>query len=239
MKTSRIKFIRFPIPIIYIGLFLFMNLFFLKCEDDNSRKKGLSIIYIYNIIKQEDTVTRTIHFEDMKDGTIRRTYRITTTHPMKETVVADTYTYIKKCLQGQTYRSSENDCRGTGAAPDWGAGKFIFCSSNDRACEILAEDSSGVFYYTADPAKSPAAVSCANDTTGGNKWKISDERYNFPADIRSMFPEIPLDSANLIWRNTKNTKDSNPTFYFDLNGKEQPGTDQLKNSALFVLCFSG
>jgi len=56
--------------------------------------------------------------------------------------------YIKKCIQGQVYRSTQNDCKGTGTAENyWGAQKFQFCSENGKC----------------DETTSPAYLACSND----------------------------------------------------------------------------
>ncbi|MDX1959071.1 MAG: hypothetical protein SFU98_10900 [Leptospiraceae bacterium] len=79
---------------------------------------------------------------------------------------------FQRCLIGQVYRKSENDCRGTGTKETvWGALKFQWCPTNDRSCE----DNSG----NASPSVSPAANACAESIFLGKKWEMHDDEYYF------------------------------------------------------------
>jgi hypothetical protein len=79
----------------------------------------------------------------------------------------------QRCLQGQVYRITQNDCQGTGTkATAWGAQLYQWCPTNDRSCE----DSNG---NAISPA-SPAAKACADSNFQGKKWELhSYEDINF------------------------------------------------------------
>ncbi len=75
-------------------------------------------------------------------------------------LVANVYFTIKKCVQGQVFRQSQNDCKGIGtAANNYGAIKFQWCETNDLSCTKL--DSKGK--RVIDSTKSPAGKSCATE----------------------------------------------------------------------------
>ena len=210
-----------------------------KAKEDSERKLIHSIIL--EICRFGDSIANleSVEFTDMKNGVIRRTYRMTRTYCIGPDVIEETHSYIKKCLQGQVYRKSKNDCRGTGTSADnWGAVKLQFCPTNDRACDMEKDyDNDGIKEWVADPTKSPAAKSCARDDTAGKNWKLADVYYQqFPDDISKMFPDLPIGSSNLIWDNETYGTSKSDTIYFNSKGKLVDSIDMNKDSTLYVIC---
>ena len=235
---------------IAIFAILTLTLFLLHCPPkDDGTLEGLSRSILVLIYASPGSYTYNLLFDDMNDGTIRRIYRTTIVHPVRGTSVIDKTNYIKKCLQGQVYRSASNDCRGTGASPDWGASKLQFCSTNDRACDMIVQNDSGSNIYVADPTKSPTAISCASDTTSGKRWKLVRELgipqtsnpYMTLPNALTYMPEMPTGNTNLIWTEFawSSNIDKATEYYFDsISGNATYSTEQLKNTNLYVLCIS-
>ena len=216
---------------------LALTLFCASCNGNNS-DEGLEFMagLLPSWCSMHSDYYDEIIFTDLEDGTIQRDRRGTNHGPCVGTNISHNYSYIKKCLQGQVYRPlPDNDCRGTGTAGDnWGAQKYQFCPTNDRACDMLEG-----YIYVADPTKSPAAKSCADDATAGLNWELPrGNEYYLPDNISAYAPEIPLDSTNLIWLDYPHYEDKTRAIYFDINGDLQYGPFQLKNEQLYVLCIS-
>lgn len=190
-------------------------------------------------------------FTDMKDGTIR--YQKVSVylenhcgkfgelfHPNTQDTVHSTF-YIKKCLQGQVYRSAENDCRGTGSSPEWGAVKYQFCPTNDRSCDMTAKDDNGRDIYVADPTKSPAAKACADDTTAGKSWYLPMGNVILIDNFLRYSSEIITGTSNLYWINRAYYNDKSSTWYIDSSDgsrKYLSNTYINKNEYAYVLCTS-
>jgi hypothetical protein len=177
-------------------------------------------------------------YKDMYDGTIRKSEVrqfidcLGSTQNKEKDIV-----YIKKCLQGQIYRSTQNDCQdpsgGRNAGNNWGALTFQFCTTNDGSCETN---------WKADPIKnSPAAVSCANDTLANRKWHLYYNQYDtFIGNFNQYFPDIPIGATNLIWSSYSDGVD--PTlaeaYYFDVPYNKITFTNKAKINTYYVLCLS-
>jgi hypothetical protein len=72
---------------------------------------------------------------------------------------------FQRCLIGQVYRSTQNDCEGTGTkATIWGAQKQQWCITNSSACQ----DSKNV----AVVGLSPAATACSNSNLLSKTWAL-------------------------------------------------------------------
>ncbi len=114
--------------------------------------------------------------------------------------------FIKKCMQGQVYQKDQNNCRGKGSEADgWGAEKYQYCPTNDRACE--KETGDRLREYVADETKSPAAIACAQETFLGKRWGLPEGHEVFTANgsqIFDFFMEIP---------NYQNSGISSPPIY--------------------------
>ena len=222
----------------FISMLMLLSLFSCKGFEDDSWK--MMIMPVLLTVCNGPDVFSTV-FTDLQDGTIKREERYdfyggcnNETHEIRSVV------YIKKCLQGQVYRSAQNDCQGTGTSPDWGAVKYQFCPTNDRACDMIVQDEDGYDIYVADPTKSPAAMSCAGDTTARKSWRMPAifGDLNFPVDIRPYFPEIPYGSSNLIWKNKPYFTTTSVTYSFDTSGIIVSGNYVDKNLSHYVQCFS-
>lgn len=102
---------------------------------------------------------------DNKDGTLTYTYQILQTNGwLGNRVVSQRTILIRRCLIGQVYRPTQNDCQGTGTKDTvWGASQLQWCPTNDRSCEKDGK---------ADSTISPAAKACATDTFAGKKWTL-------------------------------------------------------------------
>ena len=195
-----------------------------------------------------EVITSYTEFIDMNDGTIKKqdySHTHDNCHIFPDTTNYYNIYYIKKCLQGQVYRPTQNDCQGTGAAPDWGAVRYQFCPTNDRACDMMTTNDSGNTIYVADPTLSPAAKACADDTTAGRIWTLIREiginyGYIFPSNISAYMPEIPKGNTNLIWTDfAKDQTKSNAYFFDSVSGLEAYFSGGLlKNTSQFILCIS-
>ncbi len=177
--------------------------------------------------------------EDNKDGTLETVeYRESTWLLGRVSISRNPTGYIiKKCIQGQVYRAEQNDCKGKGTQADWwGAEKFQWCPTNDRACEIRNSD--GSYDFT----KSPAYATCNNDTTTGKKWQlISLDYYSqlaYYTYIQKMqLDEIPTGNGYFYWWWSTNETDA---LVFSLNESWTSSnyiyTYVKKNTFHYALC---
>lgn len=77
---------------------------------------------------------------------------------------------VKKCLQGQVYRSVENDCQGAGSSVDgWGALKLQYCNAKDNTCNPDGQYDPDTNAYV-HGVNSEIWVSCDSDATAGLSW---------------------------------------------------------------------
>lgn len=159
-------FKRLTIIILTILILILSNCFDFgqTAEEKKNRKNGerfflLELITLNYGTKEEGVVV------DNKDGTLTYTYRLIQTNGIigNKTLIEKTI-LIRRCLIGQVYRTTQNDCQGTGTKDTlWGASQLQWCPTNDRSCEKDGK---------ADPAISPAAKACATDTFAGKKWTL-------------------------------------------------------------------
>lgn len=190
---------------------------------NTTRADNIQLLYVYcfamyNARTEVTTVT------DNQDGTVRILVENVNPCGHREFVSDKLF---KKCIQGQVYRSAQNDCKGTGSVADYyGAQKFQWCSTKDGAC--LTADRS------VDVNKSPAAISCDKDTMGGQKWKIFDSYKTTQASIDNYRKreEIPND---IFWLDT-------PTIYLGTSlAVYLSDIDTLRNvdvtSYQYLLCY--
>lgn len=144
------------IMIVVIILFLCSCLGYGEKDDtqeavENGAQLGL-LLYFFQVLLPTKVI-------DMEDGTVKSLVSISD---------SDNYFYFKKCLQGQVYRESENDCKGTGSEDDnYGAVQLQYCDTADNSCnggeneDVL--DGSG---------NSEAYDSCNSDTFLNKDWKV-------------------------------------------------------------------
>ncbi len=122
--------------------------------------------------------------------------------------------YIKKCIQGQVYRSAQNDCKGTGTATNYyGAQKYQVCAV-DGGC---------------NETTSPAYLACSSDKSLNRTFRLNNIT-NFV-------------NANLIYSYFSNRPDEIPNDFFWFSGIEKLNfftrelsttTQQTENN--YVLC---
>lgn len=103
--------------------------------------------------------------QDMGDG---RLGVVTTKYP-NDPSQWQPFAYIKRCLQGQIYRSVQNDCKGTGSASDiYGATPLQYCSS-DIGTTCSKSYSNSTFILDGS-GTSGFYNSCASDNFLSRKW---------------------------------------------------------------------
>lgn len=169
-----------------------------KAEKESLKSLFWEIISLsseYNLEKGE--------VKDNKDGTVTFTYilydRIMWGDQIKETRTV----ILRRCLIGQIYRSAENDCKGTGTKENrWGALYLQWCPTNDTACE-----KNGV----ADPAVSPAAKACDQDTTAGKKWQLPSKEDKIGTFLHSIYKTL-IEESYLSYSGYSPEIWLNPTF---------------------------
>ena len=193
-------------------------------------------------------ITSYTEFIDMNDGTIKKqdySHSHDNCYIFPDSTTYSNIYYIKKCLQGQVYRPAQNDCQGTGTAPDWGAVKYQFCPTNDRACEMIVQDEFGANYYVADPTISPAAKACDLDATAGRKWRMfiyqTDAGKSINnVDYRIYYPDIPTGSLYTIWReaDSSNIETADTTYIDPATGGRVRNGYVFKSTSHYVQCIS-
>ncbi|MCB1156570.1 MAG: hypothetical protein H7A25_04185 [Leptospiraceae bacterium] len=185
-------------------------------------------------------------FTDLKNGMILYTSRkiIYSKNACEENyhsgvLNSESQTYYKKCVQGQVYRSEQNDCKGTGDSSNfYGARQFAFCNTNDNSCE----SNSG----NADPFSSPAALSCYNETLYGRSWKIKDVyqyssyeskfiNYLPEEKFKEYFSELPKGDTVYFWDLDSSSSEYAYKYSIDGNGKINSDKD-YKTSSHYVIC---
>ena len=195
-------------------------------------EKTLLVCWIgrYTIIKETKII-------DNKDGTIALA-DVTTQGtdycllPLGKTESINAKYYIKKCVQGQVYRSAQNDCKGTGTAANYyGAQKFQWCPTNDRSCEKL--DSSGNFVI--DETKSPAALTCKSDSFLGKHWSVTPGVSRDFQKFYERSDELPLGIVDFFWA-TSNYWPVDIQHASALLMNSDTSQSFLKNQFNYVLC---
>ena len=142
---------------------------------------------------------------------------------------------LKKCLQGQVYRSAQNDCKGTGSAADYyGAQKFQWCPTNDGACDDSSSASSAMNLKI-----SPAGKSCLNESLNQiTKWEpvlvFADQKAVF-STYKDRGDEIPVNEYIWVddWRFATNNSAPGFTINDPVNVTLFP-----KSNYFYVLCMS-
>lgn len=219
------------------AVFLALEIFLARCDwpEEPGPGNGYKVFMICTLIKDR---IRDYRYEDMMDGTIQ----LTMTTGYERYCYRDTVTsviFIKKCLQGQVYQPGPNNCQGTGSAPDWGAQKLQFCPTNDRSCEDAN--------YKANPLTSPAAASCAADTTAGRAWRLPDysnTTEGLSGDILDYLSDLPGGSEGFWTQEARHGTETEAYLYGFLSYTTYSGIKllsngyELKNIPQYVLCIS-
>ncbi|HBS04311.1 MAG TPA: hypothetical protein DEA96_05045 [Leptospiraceae bacterium] len=213
-----------------------------SCRDD-----GLSngeLMTIWTIAYNDYRTDGPGEWTDQGDGTLRYDQpRLLCDGPFCEQI-PQAPVYLKKCLQGQVYRSAENDCRGTGSYADqWGATKFQFCNTDDTSCQ----DGDGVAN-----SSSPAEQSCRGETLAGRSWHlVVTLRYNYvnvdsavqypeclfcvnSGNVLEHMPEMPAGSENKFWTRVQSADDG-VLRYFSTSGRAFNDA-AAKTESHYVLC---
>lgn len=188
-------------------LFLSSLIVFSHCENIGEKEKPsalkkfnesvLLVCFIGRFMGNTET-----RITDNKDGTIALTEVIIrgTDYcllPLGKTESINVRYYIKKCIQGQVYRSAQNDCKGSGTAANYySAQKLQACSTNDNACD----DSIGKQSKTLSPAR----ASCINDKTAGLSWDNEysfsvGKEYNLSKYLANRADELPVSDTDYYW----------------------------------------
>lgn len=231
---------------------ILMTIFLIRCENSFTNKKksklpnpprNLVTYYFWIGCGSSMKLIADTFLEDQKNGTylVKRNSGYTYSAPGctgLSSVTTENLYYVKKCLQGQVYRTAENDCKGTGSATNsWGAQKFQWCQTADRSCDLPVFNSNGnIARYVVDPTKSPAAISCANDKTVNKSWSIlegltneSDELWHFPEGTT----KVPLWSVHAHLSKID-------IAYLRFNGVNSSSDNSYGDKTLFqsVLCIA-
>jgi len=167
-----------------LSILILANCFDTYKEEDKKRNNDDRVALLQMIglswgTKEEGKVV------DNKDGTLTYTYTLIQTNGwIGNRILSQKTILIRRCLIGQVYRLTENDCQGTGTKETvWGASQLQWCPTNNRSCEKDGK---------ADPTISPAAKACADDTFAGRKWTLMSENDKV-ATILSFFPSRAIE----------------------------------------------
>lgn len=139
---------------------------------------------------------------------------------------------IKKCLQGQVYRSAQNDCQGAGtSANGWNASLLNYCGTNDDGCNPTGQFVPNVKSYVYG-ANSQIYTSCNNDTTKSLSWYVLN-LYRGVAfsqdDVIQLFKENLYQNVN----NSLPTDLENTGLWTASSYYTQSATFVKKNNSLF------
>jgi hypothetical protein len=230
----------------YLLGFLFIPLLLLSCHN-NKTDTFASMMWIYLEIRGPhctSTSTTEAKAVDNHNGTM--TYTETTTQydsSCVSTVWKNTDQY-KKCLQGQVYRTAEDDCKGTGDNTNfYGAQKFQYCAT-DRELDCILVNSYGS--KVPDPVTSPAYASCYNDGFAGIQWSLPNamNKHGENGIINAVYSnrpdEIQIGSEQywgwLPFFYTITLKGGAKSYRIDFNSVSQ--LDSLRTDNHFVICSS-
>ena len=155
--------------------------------------------------------------------------------------ILESYVY-KKCLQGQVYRTTENDCRGAGSEANlWNASLLQYCSTEDNACNPMDKFIQGSDDYVFG-SNSQIYVSCDSDTTAGLKWYpvngFGKVGFLYDSDmLKTIFPDIPWDNSINIWLANSKIGDSSQAGYSSFPRKiEYINSYDFKKAKKYTFC---
>jgi len=228
------KIFRIFIPILAVCIFI------VSCGDDGDDEYNKNIIVFGSFFYLLETTTYTL--TDNNNGTLLYAVRDVLGN------IKRSYT-VKKCLQGQAYRSAENDCRGTGSSADgWGAVKLQYCSTDDNACNPMGQYVAGSDAYV-HGANSQIFVTCDSDTTAGLKWYpfeivTGDDDINLFKNFiyEKINNSMPADYGSVgIWQSNRYLGNTTKAFYVRRSTNvDYPGNffydSALKSSLKYTLC---
>ncbi|MCP5499074.1 MAG: hypothetical protein H7A25_04180 [Leptospiraceae bacterium] len=117
---------------------------------------------------------------------------------------------IKKCLQGQAFRTEQNDCQGNGdSSNNYGASLLSFCNTDDNSC-----NDTEIFNLTST-SNSEIYLSCNNDTFNKKSWKVISSTYILDiineSEFLSFYTEFPKNGH--YWTSNAYSFDSSKAYY--------------------------
>jgi len=131
--------------------------------------------------------------------------------------------YIKKCIQGQVYRTAENDCKGTGTADNYyGAQKFQWCANLNGCLD----------------SELPALLECKNDKFKNLVW---DSLFFYESESSSIDTFYILAS----YFRTRDDVPKSDSEYYWLSGYAYNMVNDFRNfnksktEFLYVFCNKG
>ena len=216
-----------------IIIILFINCTLFPSQSDASKKRDSAIMSFLLCTFARAPFERYVSKDNM-DGTV--TIRIEKVSGCGLVNSTSLWTVMKKCLQGQVYRSAQNDCKGSGSSADYyGAQRFQWCPTNDEGCDDPTAPSLSIMNLKI----SPAGKSCANENLNQiTKWEpvlvFADQKAVF-SSYKDRGDEIPVNEYLWIddWRFA--TVNTAPTFTV----KEPASILQFpKSNYFYVLCMS-
>ena len=214
-----------------IVAFLFLiSLLFCSGEDDmDEAVRNMSFYGILLFMMTDESYV----LSDNHDGTV------SLHHKDGFGDIMHTHLY-KKCLQGQVYRSAENDCRGAGTQADlWNASLLQYCNADDNTCNPTGQYVAGENKYV-HGVNSQIWVSCDADTTNGLKWYpahgvVTELFYNNA--LGSVYPDLPWNSNVGIWSAFLYYLDNSKARFYTLPYDKYSTADpELKTAQKYVLC---
>jgi len=204
-----------------------------------SKKKEITIGDFVNFCMFNRSFETWNEVEDNRDGTVSLvTYSGIRNNPLcslGEHPTRKVNFLVKKCIQGQVYRQTENDCKGAGSADNyWNAQKFQWCSNNDKSC--VKTDSNGV--EGIDYAISPAGITCNTDNATSYKFGIFPLSFfeNYITYL-SFFQDAPNSDFDYYWSvSNLGLTIQSPNYDQNSYNWRLQSSRFLLNSNLYVLC---
>ena len=224
--------------LVIIILLINCTLFPSQQSQASKNREQLGHLFLLSCIILPPAKTEEVTAVDKMDGTIeiqQNTFR--SCGFGGKTLESSKVGYLKKCIQGQVYRSAQNDCKGTGSAADYyGAQKFQWCPTSDGACDYKGLGD----FYTIDSSLSPAGNSCLNDGLKNIRWSILGKTISkdFLVKHINRTDEIPLNTSNYFWKNDYSLAKIDSAVSINISIPDSPLL-QSKNSYNYVLCFGG
>jgi len=190
-------------------------------------------------------------FTDNNDGTVKLV--VTAGTFGGQTYTAQTLTYMK-CSHGQTWKSSTNDCTGTGTATAYGATLVQYCNPSDQSCN---DAGTGLLNGTGTSSAYTACngLNAGAGTYGKTNWRVPTKNElklliecntttTMPNDgancggspspaINTLFPNTVVSS---YFSSTTYTPATSDAWYVAFTGGVVGGT--TKASSAYVRCVS-
>lgn len=204
-------------------------LFLVKCEDKNIDDKANINQVKYGILFSviSDYKETTLNYIDNKDGTV-------SVHSIRKTNGEDLgqVALFKKCLQGQVYRQTENDCKGTGSESDnYGALKLQFCDKLDMSCNSVQPTNTLVGVLNG--SNSEIYQSCGLENFFKKNWKVIT-RSHFSVDFDMNKINSTIMDGTEIW--TDSGLYDSLKYAYTIKWNQDYYTSDLKTNRHYLLC---